>query len=235
MKVLRAAVALIVGIYLLLLGLLWSMQERLIFPGWSGPSASAVASVPGLEDIRIPHGDGSTRSGWWRQPDDGAPTLVIFHGNAGTQWGRLPAFAARGFGILLIPYGGYAGNPGAPSEPGLMADGMVALAALRAKGVKPEDTILYGESLGTGVAAQMALEPGDWRGVVLDAPYLSVAQRAAEVHWYFPVDHLIRHRFDTASIIQDIQAPILILHGTDDRVIPIHHGEAVFALAGGRA
>ena len=208
--------------------LLWAAQEALIFPGWDGPSAADVAAIPGLEEIAIA-GEVPLR-GWYRRPDPGAPTIVIFHGNAGTQWSQLAAFAARAWGILLPAWRGYAGNPGAPSETGLYADAAATLRHAAGLGLRSEDIVLYGESLGTGVATQVAAHSSGWRALVLDAPYTSVADRAAETYPWVPVRTLIRHRFDTAERIARVTAPILILHGTADRVIPVSHGRALAAL-----
>lgn len=218
--------------YLAILAVLWASQDNLIHPGWAGPSPQAVATIPGLEEIAVRGADGLTLRGWARTAAPGAPTLILFHGNGGAQWRKLSAFVARGWGILLVSYRGYAGNPGKPSEAGLMADARAVLAyAAQELGVPPSDTILYGESLGTGVAARMALEPGAWRAVVLDAPYTSVEDRAAEVYRWVPVRLLLRDRFATKDHIAGITAPLLILHGTQDRTIPVSHGQALATLA----
>ncbi|PWJ16230.1 alpha/beta hydrolase [Jannaschia seohaensis] len=226
-RLISRLLALSAGLYLLAVGGLWAFQETFIFPGWDGPSAAQVAAVPGLEEIVIP-GEVPLRA-WTRPPGPGAPTIVVFHGNAGTQWSQLEAFAARDWGILIAAYRGFAGNSGAPSEAGLYADAEAVLAHAAATGLAPADTVLYGESLGTGVAARMARRDAGWRALVLDAPYTSVADRAAEHYPWVPVHALNRHRFDTAAILPEVAAPILILHGTEDEIIPVHHGRALAA------
>lgn len=216
--------------YAAIVGVLWAAQDALIFPGWDGPSGEQVAAVDGLEEIVIA-GEVPLRA-WTRTADPGAPTVVIFHGNAGTQWSQIEAFAARGWGVLIAAYRGFAGNPGAPSEAGLHADAQAVLAQAAALGLAPSDIVLYGESLGTGVATRVAAtRPEGWRALVLDAPYTSVADRAAERYPWVPVRALIRHEFDTAALIGRVAAPILILHGTEDAVIPVAHGRALAALA----
>ncbi|TFL18741.1 alpha/beta hydrolase [Jannaschia formosa] len=207
---------------------LWAAQEALIFPGWGGPTAEQVASVEGLREIVIP-GEIPLRA-WSRPADPGQPTIVVFHGNAGTQWSQLPPFAERGWGILLPAYRGFAGNAGHPHEAGLYADAEATMAQAAAMGLTPGEIVLYGESLGTGVATWIAARPEGWRALVLDAPYTSVADRAAESYPFVPVRALIRHEFDTAGRIGAVEAPILILHGTADGVIPISHGRALARL-----
>jgi fermentation-respiration switch protein FrsA (DUF1100 family) len=225
--------AVVAVLWLALTGALWAWQDRLIFPGWSGPTAAQIEGVPGLRELITPGPDGMSLRAWYRPADPGRETIVLFHGNAGTDWRKTTEFARRGFGVYLTAYRGYAGNPGTPSADGLLADaGAMLDFALGAWSILPEETILYGESLGTGIAARMAAEPGAWRLVVLDAPYTSLADRAAETYPFVPVRSLIRHDLDTAGIIAGIDAPLLILHGTEDEVIPVAHGRALFTAAG---
>jgi fermentation-respiration switch protein FrsA (DUF1100 family) len=135
----------------------------------------------------------------------------------------------------MAAYRGFAGNAGAPSAEGLVRDAEAALAHAAAAGLPPGRIVLYGESLGTGVAARMAAGGAPWRAVVLDAPYTSLAGRAAEMYPWVPVRALIRHEFDTLDLMDRIAAPVLVLHGTDDRIIPVEHGRAlVAALPGAR-
>ncbi|MBM2577580.1 alpha/beta hydrolase [Jannaschia sp. Os4] len=217
-------------LYLLALAALWALQERLLFIGWDGLTDGEVAMVPGLAEVEVPGPDGPLR-GWWRPPDAGRETIVVFHGNGGFQWPKMIPWARRGHGVLLVAYRGYAGNAGAPSEAGLLDDARAALAFAAAQGVPETRTVLYGESLGTGVATRMAAE-GDWRALVLDAPYTSIPDRAAEIYGIFPVRAMIRTRFETRAVLPEVEAPVLILHGTADRVIPVAHGRALLAVAG---
>ncbi|MEM8850832.1 MAG: alpha/beta hydrolase [Pseudomonadota bacterium] len=228
---LRCVALVLAAFYLIALGTLYAAQNSLIFPGWAGPSAQMVATVPGIVEIAVPGPDGTPLRGWARPAASGQPTIVFFHGNAGFQWHKLPPLAARGYGLLLVSYRGFSGNPGAPSEAGLLADARATLAYAATQGIAPEDTILYGESLGTGVAAQMALEPGDWRGLILDAPYTSLEDRASEMYPIFPVRAMIDVEFDTLAIIDRVATPLLIFHGIEDVVIPVDHGRNLLAAA----
>ncbi|MEM7710728.1 MAG: alpha/beta hydrolase, partial [Pseudomonadota bacterium] len=130
----RLAMAFVL-LYLLAFGALYAAQDVLLFPGWSGPPAASVASVPGMSEIAIPGPDGTTLRTWSRPADPGRPTILFFHGNAGFQWGKLPPLAARGYGLSLTAYRGFAGNPGDPSEAGLLDDARAALAHLAAAGI----------------------------------------------------------------------------------------------------
>jgi fermentation-respiration switch protein FrsA (DUF1100 family) len=170
---------------------------------------------------------------WHPASREERPTIVYFHGTAGNLEDRLfkaKLFRARGYGIALVGYHGYDGNPGIPTEYNLYDDGRAALRAIRKKGVSEEQMVLYGESLGTGIAAQMAAEHPDIRALVLEAPYTSIPDVAASRHWYFPVRHLIKDRFETFKKIATLQMPILILHGTRDRTVPYRFGKKLFGL-----
>ncbi|MEI9985115.1 MAG: alpha/beta hydrolase [Aliidongia sp.] len=142
------------------------------------------------------------------------------------SWAR--RFHARGWGVVLTTYRGYSGNAGSPSEQGVMDDARAILAALGDPG---GPLILWGHSLGSGVVARMAAE-GHGAGIVLEAPYTSVADLAAQRYPIFPVRLLLRDPFDTASLLPEIKVPVLIFHSADDGTIPVAMGKAVAVALG---
>jgi pimeloyl-ACP methyl ester carboxylesterase len=157
-------------------------------------------------------------------PDKGKATVVFFYGNAGT----LSDFAGlgedlhqKGYGVVLGSYRGYSRNPGDPSEEGLFADARAILGALP-RGHGP--VVVWGQSLGTGVAARMAAE-GRASGLVLQSPYTSIVDIAAMAYPLFPVRLLDTDPFDTLSLTPKIKIPVLIIHGTDDWTVPFWMGE----------
>ncbi|MGD0189213.1 MAG: alpha/beta fold hydrolase [Rhizomicrobium sp.] len=157
-------------------------------------------------------------------PDKGKPTVVFFYGNAGTLSDFAPAgeeMHAQGYGIVLGSYRGYSGNPGEPSEQGLFADARAILAALP-HGYGP--VVVWGQSLGTGVAARMAAE-GRASGLILQSPYTAVVDIAAMQYPLFPVRLLDRDPFDTLSLVPKIKIPVLIIHGTNDWNVPFWMGQ----------
>ena len=172
---------------------------------------------------------------WWAPPSaPGAPTVVFFHGNGGdrTDFAELGArLRRRGWGVVLASYPGYSGNPGHPTEAGLMADGRATLAAV-APQVGP--IIVWGHSLGSGVAARMAAE-GRAKGLVLESPYTSIVDVAAGAFPYVPVRWLLLDRFDTRSVLDRIHVPVLIIHGDKDDVVPFAMGVDVAGRLGPRA
>lgn len=214
---------------------LFAFQRRVLFvPGARRPDPRGLpANLPRPRVVDTRTEDGLVLEGWWFAPREGMPSLLYFQGNAGHVGMRADKAAMlvdRGFGVLLAGYRGYGGNPGRPSEEGLLLDARAWVDRISALGVADTDLVLYGESLGSGVVAQLALERPA-RAVVLEAPYTSITDIAAERYWFVPVRWLLLDRFETKRIISDIKAPILILHGSNDRLIEPSHGEALYAAA----
>ncbi|MGE0754941.1 MAG: alpha/beta hydrolase, partial [Alphaproteobacteria bacterium] len=178
--------------------------------------------------------DGKRIQFWYRQARTGYPTIVYFHGNAANLGNRARSyhsFVEQGFGILALSYRGYGKSEGEPSEQGIYHDARAVIGyALSELRLSRSRLIYYGESLGSGVAVQMATEvaPG---AIVLEAPYTSVAARAAEIYFYVPVRLLIKDRFESLKKIKRVTSPLLIFHGEKDTTIPAQHGRAILAAA----
>ena len=228
-------VAVILSIYIAILILLFVRQRQLLFPAGVEPPSLERAGLVGLmEPVKIVTADDLTLLSWYRRPPTAnAPLVVLFHGNGGTieiRAAKARAYIDAGFGVLLVEYRGYGGNPGSPSEAGLNADGRAALAFAAAQGAPSTRWILIGESLGTGVAVQMAVE-NHISALVLEAPYTSVADVAQSDFPWFPVWWLVRDRFDSADKIARIGVPLFIVQGERDEVIPVQFGKALFAAA----
>ncbi len=225
-------VALLYG--LLVLGLFLAQRALMYHPVSDRPRpGAALANIVHIEEI--PSHDWLGLFSWWAAPQDGLqPVVVYFHGNAGTQLdreARMAAMVARGWGVLIPGYRYNSGAGGTPSEQDLIADGVAVLDWLRDQGIGADRTVLYGESLGTGIAVALAGRKDRACAVILDAPYDSIAAVAARHYWYVPVRLLLKDPFDSVLRIPEIQAPILIGHGTLDRVIPIIHGRRLFQAA----
>jgi len=220
--------------YVLLAGCMFVFQRRLIYPRAGGPPSTANESLPGIDPVTVPAHDGLRLQHWYRPPGPGTGAVVVaFHGNAGTAADRadkLRPLAAAGFGLLLVEYRGYAGNPGAPDEDSLIADGVAAVDWALNQGIASERIVIYGESLGTGVAVAVATRRRVG-AVVLEAPFTSLAAVAQRHYWYLPVYPLLRDRFDSRRRIKDIGAPLLVLHGVRDPVVPLALGRRLFAAA----
>jgi pimeloyl-ACP methyl ester carboxylesterase len=166
----------------------------------------------------------------WPPPRTGARTIVYFHGNSDTM-GQSVGFAldlhARGFGVALVEYRGYGiSKPGTPTEKGLYLDAKAALDALQHDGLDADRIVLWGTSLGTGVAAEMARR-GRCAGLVLVSPYTSIAELGHHFIPYLPSELIVADRFDTLSKAPQIVVPTMVVHGLADDVVPYAMGEQV--------
>lgn len=224
--------------YALAVGSLYAFQRRLLFR----PDRAAPVLPRDLEGrfrrAAAETADGLALALWYAPPAAAeAPVLLYFHGNdgnVGPRADKVRPYLARGMGVLLAGYRGYGGNPGRPSERGLYADARAARAFLDAQGIAAGRIVYYGESLGSGVAVQLATERAP-RALVLEAPYTSVVDVAAARYPWVPVRLLMRDRFDSEAKIGRLAVPILVLHGALDRTTPVRFGERLAAAAPGAA
>lgn len=221
------------ALYLLLaLGMYFGQRQFMYFPDERAPDRSAVP-LRGIETVETVTADGLRLRHWYRQGIEDAPVVVVFHGNAGNIEGRAFKFrrlAEAGFGLFLAEYRGYGGNPGTPSETGLLKDARSVMDWLTERGVSAHGVALYGESLGTGVAVAIAAER-EVGAVVLESAFTSAAELAQAHYWYLPARWLVRDRFDSRARIGGIEAPLLILQGSEDTIVPPRFGEQLHAAA----
>ena len=219
--------------YAALVGGLYLFQRQLLyFPDRGRPELFGLEQL-GVREVMLPTEDGLSLLSWYLPPRPGRPVIAYFHGNGGHigyRAERLLRFAREGYGVLMPEYRGYGGNPGAPTEAGFYADGRAALGFLDGEGVTPNRLVLYGESLGSGVAVALAAEH-QVAAVILEAPPTSVAE-VAQCHFPFvPATRMVTDRFDSLSRIGMVKAPILVLHGERDRVVPVRYGRALLDAA----
>ena len=160
-------------------------------------------------------------------------TLVIFHGNAGHLSNRiykLNELNKLEINILLISWRGFSGNQGSPTENNLYTDADASIKWLNDQGVNNNQIILYGESLGSGVAVELGKE-NNFNSIILESPFTSIENSAKIYYPYLPVRLLLKDRFDSISKIKMINTPILIMHGKKDDVIPFSMGKELFEKA----
>jgi hypothetical protein len=230
-----AVLGTLIAVYVAMLLVLYVTQRQLLYvPDVQPPDLAAVGLAHVMGPVATRTDDGLDLLAWYRPPAaNPAPVLVYLHGNAGhigNRAERIRPYLEAGFGVFLVEYRGYGGNPGRPSEPGLYADARAALDYLREQGIGADRVVLYGESLGTGVAVQMAVERG-CAALVLEAPFTSVAAVAQSRYWMFPVRPLVRDKFDSLAKIGRLRCPLFVMHGERDRVIPVRFGRELFAAA----
>ena len=237
MRKLILTLAVFLVTYLAAVAGLWAFQRALIYSpdrvDYVPPSYYAM--LDGVEEIALETADGVDLRAWYAPAPRNRPTVVMFLGKGGSlrsQRYRVQLFKDEQMGVLLLAYRGYSGNEGEPSEEGLYADARAALDWLASRGVPDRSIALYGASLGSGVATAMAAEH-EYGALVLEAPYTSVVDVAASRFPIVPVDMLMIDRFDSLSRIDEIDEPLLVMHGDSDRVIPQRFGRELFEAANG--
>ena len=220
-------------IYVVFIGSLGLMQKRLMYfpdPIRFVPSEWALKE---LEPLTIKTEDGLTETSWYRPAlASDKFTIVFLQGNAGHLGYRnykVRPWLDAGYGVLMVGYRGF-GNPGSPSENGLYDDARAAIEALNKQGIPDQAIVVYGESMGTGVATEMATEY-NVAALILESPYTSVPDVAASRYPLVPVHLLIHDRYDSLDKIKDVHAPLLLLHGEADQVVPVKFGKQLFAAA----
>jgi uncharacterized protein len=228
----NAIVVLIFAYVLLLLAAYFGQRKLLYFPDRKRTAPEAVGLV-GVKERVLATPDGEHVIAWYARAKPGKPTLLYFHGNGGSlaaRASRIERFTGEGWGIYIATYRGYGGSTGSPTEAANVADARTAYDALVNEGVPSSRIILYGESLGTGIAVRLASERPS-AGLILDAPYTSIVDIAARRYPIFPVGLALHDRYDSKTLISKVKVPVLVLHGERDRVIPIEMGRALLALA----
>ncbi len=219
----------ILSFFVLGFALLYFFQRTFIYaPAKYKPSLEAFHASY-MTEITLHTSDNLELSAWYKPADKGKPSIIVFHGNARNIGARAPLARAHnklGFGVLLLEYRGYGQNPGRPSENGLYRDARAGITFLKERGVPINHIVLYGESLGTGVATQMAVEYPNACALILQSPYTSLsALRRYHFPW-LPITPW--DKFDSLARIQKIHMPLLALHGTEDLVVPYNQGKRLF-------
>lgn len=232
-----SAVLALVLAAILVVGAAWVFQDALIYhPDRSSPPPAAEALEGGI-DIVLNTQDGLELSAWFVPPTRGSPrrdlAVLVAPGNGGNRSGRAgfaTLLAERGFAVLLLDYRGYGGNPGRPSESGLVLDARAAQQALWEQGYRAERTIYFGESLGTGVVAALQAEVPP-AGVVLRSPFTSLPDAGAHQLPFLPVRMLLRDRFPVVEHVAASDVPFTVVQGDRDSVVPPAQSAAVAAAA----
>ena len=228
------AIAITVGAaYMAIFVLLYLLQHKLLYYIDPVRTPPAAAGLPDVREVEITAADGVRLIAWHAPARTGQPTLLYFHGQGGTlnaRSRRFQRFMGEGWGVYMMTWRGYGGSTGSPSEANNVADAGIAYDALRKAGVEPSDIVLYGESLGTGVAVQLAAKKAA-AGVILDAPYTSTVDVAADRYPFFPVRLAMHDTYQSSRFIKDVRMPVLILHGEKDTIIPVQYGKRLYEAA----
>ena len=228
----------VVIVAVIIFALIWTQQRRLIyFPSAEVPAANAIDGAH-IEPVTFETADGLLLNGWFFAAAGRSPriTVIVFNGNAGNRSHRVPLASALhryGLQVLLIDYRGYGGNPGTPSQSGLAADSRAARAYLAGRAdVDASRLVYFGESLGTAVAVDLAVEHPP-AALVLRSPFTSMSDVGQYHYPFLPVRLLLRDRFATIGQIQRVQMPVLVIAGGRDRIVPVESSRRVYDAATG--
>ncbi|MFT6816477.1 MAG: fermentation-respiration switch protein FrsA (DUF1100 family) [Myxococcota bacterium] len=203
------------------------IQRKLLFPAPFVPQVALdeAAQQFGCEAIRLTTSDGVSLYAWYRE-SRGERAVLFLHGNGESVADR-PELIAQlhmaGWDVLVPAYRGYPGSEGSPSEEGLYKDARAAWDYLiNERGFDPSDIVVHGKSMGGGVATGLVMDVHP-AALVLESTFTSLTEVAGRVAWMYPVQWMMADRFDTAARASLLDLPVLLLHGTDDPLIPIEH------------
>ena len=231
------ALLVVTAVAVLPLALVWALQRRLIYLPSTTAVPPAAQVLPGARDVVLTTSDG-LRLGGWFLPGDGPPdrwlAVLVANGNAGDRSLRAPLateLARRGLAVLLFDYRGYGGNPGRPIERGVGRDVRAAYDFLvEEAGVRADRLLYYGESLGTAVVTELATERPP-AGLVLRSPFVDL-RSVGKVHYPFlPVRTLLRDTFPLVSQLRRVAAPVTVVYGAADSIVPPEQSRSVAAAA----
>ena len=217
---------------LLVVGIAFGQRSVMYLPHKSRV-APATAGLVGVVESELATPDGERLVVWRAPAKPGQPTVLYFHGNGEPltyRAGRIKSFQAEGWGIHLHAYRGFSGSTGSPSEAAIVADAKLAYDRLRAEGIAATDIVLYGESLGTGVAIQVAVSRPA-AALILEAPFTSLVAAWRQFVPFVPLDLIMRDRYESDKVIGRLNMPLLIVHGEKDPLVGVKLGRALFALA----
>lgn len=218
-----------------LVGCVFIAQESLVYFPQTAREIAATPAALGLpyEDVSIATADGETLHAWWVPAARPRGAVLLLHGNAGNISHRIDyaqMFRSLDYGTLLVDYRGYGRSTGKPSEEGTYRDAEAAWQWLAGRGVAGREIVLFGESLGGGVASWLAARERP-RALVLASSFTSIPDLGAEVYPFLPVRRMSRFSYDTLERLSSIGAPVLVIHSPDDEIIPFAHGKRLYAAA----
>jgi len=208
---------------------LWALQERMIFVN----DPRRIEAPPGWSLERLQTEDGLTLAFLEAGGRPGMPVILYFHGNGGNAQDRANALSAlvrRGHGVVIAGYRGYGGNPGEPGESAFAADAEAHWDHARAR-FPGRPLVLWGESLGTGVATRLAEGRAEVAALVLESPYTSIADIAQGMYPWLPTGLLLRHRFESLSRLPHVTAPVLVVASEQDAITPVDQARRMLAAA----
>lgn len=231
MRFIIAGFAIVVGLYLVVLALMYSFQRSLLYFPDQAVLGEAEISQTGFAAVTVDVDEIGNLTSLWRPPvDPEKPVIIHFHGNGGSVYGRIPIYqdmAIDGAGVLAVGYPGYGGNRGKPAERYFHLAAKDNYQWLLDQGFEPGQIVIIGQSIGSGSATRLAANY-DAAGLILEAPFTGTDDVAAKQFPFLPVRWLMKDKFRNINIIDDINMPLVWIHGTADEVIDYDFGQQLY-------
>ena len=226
-------VSLVVLVYLLVTLGLYIFQRSLLYHPVENNYYGNKLTV-NIEKVKITTEDNIDLLAWYHKKDiKKYKTILYLHGNAGSLENRIHKinhFNNININFLLLAWRGFSGNEGKPTEQGLYQDARSAVKWLINEGAIEENIVIYGESLGTGVATEIA-QNKNFAGVILESPFTSMIDLGKKYYPIFPVKLLLKDKYESEKKIKNLKSPILVMHGKKDKIVPFYMGEKIFDMA----
>ena len=226
-------ISLVVLVYLLVTLGLYIFQRSLLYHPVENNYYGDKLTV-NIEKVKITTEDNIDLLAWYHKKDiKKYKTILYLHGNAGSLEDRIYKinyFNNMNINFLLLAWRGFSGNEGKPTEQGLYQDARSAVKWLINEGAIEEHIVIYGESLGTGVATEIA-QNKNFAGVILESPFTSMIDLGKKYYPIFPVKLLLKDKYESEKKIKNLKSPILVMHGKKDKIVPFYMGEKIFDMA----
>jgi pimeloyl-ACP methyl ester carboxylesterase len=223
----------ILAVYAVICVVAYFGNRRLMYFPDPARTAPAEAGLDGIEEVEITTTDGVTLIAWQAAAKADMPTILYFHGNganAANRASKIDAILKTGFGVFYLNNRGYGGSGGKSTEENNVADAIAAYDHLTRLGASADKIVAYGESLGSGQAVRLATKRAV-AAVVLEAPLTSTVDVAKATYFWLPLGLLLTDKYNNECNIRSVTAPVLVLHGAQDAVIPVEMGWQVYRAA----
>ena len=224
---------LVILIYLIITFILYSYQRNLMYHPVENNYQGDKLMVK-IEKVNIKTEDNIDLLAWYHKKNlTKYKTILYLHGNAGALENRIHKinhFDGMKVNFLLVAWRGFSGNKGSPTEKGLYQDARSAVKWLNDNGIRNENIIIYGESLGTGVATEIA-QNKNFAGIILESPFTSMIEAARSRYPIFPIRLILKDKYESDKKIKNIKSPILVMHGEVDKIVPYKMGKKIYELA----
>lgn len=230
---LKRLIVLLLLCYLGAIAWIYTNQRKLLFFPDTAIKTVSEYGLKDTQDLMIESASGEKIQLWYHPAKNGMPMTLYLHGNSynlGQRSLKFRELIDLGYGFIAPSYMGFGKSEGSPSKDSVLESARTAVRFLKDQGFQTKDVLLIGESLGSGVAVNLAVED-QFKGVFLITPYTSIADRAQEIYWFLPVRYLLKDGIESQIFIDKINSPLLMVHGTNDLIIPHFHSERLLSVA----